>query len=149
MYDVIVVGTDGSATAAEAVRHAADLAQRFGASLHLVTGCHLVDAASLVGAAAASNYLTAPVDRGSPSAEVGHAKEQLESTAAPLRESGIDVSTWPVAAAPADAILDVATAQGAHLIVVGSRGMGRRILGSVPNSVAHHSPCTVMIVGTT
>jgi nucleotide-binding universal stress UspA family protein len=33
--------------------------------------------------------------------------------------------------------------------VVGNRGMERRILGSVPNSVAHKAACTVVLVKTT
>jgi nucleotide-binding universal stress UspA family protein len=36
----------------------------------------------------------------------------------------------------------------ADVIVVGSKGMHRRILGSVPNSVAHKAPCAVLIVKT-
>jgi nucleotide-binding universal stress UspA family protein len=37
MYDSIVVGTDGSDTAKEAVRQAAELAKTVGAKLHLVS----------------------------------------------------------------------------------------------------------------
>jgi len=53
---------------------------------------------------------------------------------------------------PADAILDVAEERGADLIVVGNRGMAgakRFLLGSVPNKVSHHAPCSVMIIRTT
>ena len=148
MYDVIVVGTDGSATAGDAVRHAADLARRLGARLHLVTGCDVVDAAKLVGPATASNYLDGSSSRSGVSPEGAAAQEMLAAVAEPLRSSGIDVSVWAVAGSPADAVLDVATAQGADLVVVGSRGMGRRILGSVPNSVAHKAACAVLIVKT-
>ena len=52
----------------------------------------------------------------------------------------------------ADAILDVAEEQRADLIVVGNRGMTgakRFLLGSVPNKVSHHAPCSVLIVRTT
>jgi len=35
------------------------------------------------------------------------------------------------------------------VIVVGNKGMQRRILGSVPNTVAHKADCSVMIVKTT
>jgi nucleotide-binding universal stress UspA family protein len=53
---------------------------------------------------------------------------------------------------PADAILDVAEEQKADLIVVGNKGMTgakRFLLGSVPNKVSHHAPCSVMIIRTT
>ena len=52
----------------------------------------------------------------------------------------------------ADAILDVAEETNADLIVVGNKGMTgakRFLLGSVPNKVSHHAPCSVMIVQTT
>ena len=52
--------------------------------------------------------------------------------------------------APADAICEVATRVDADLIVVGNKGMRgvRRVLGSVPNSVAHQAPCAVLIAFT-
>ena len=51
----------------------------------------------------------------------------------------------------ADAILDVAEEQRADLIVVGNKGMTgakRFLLGSVPNKISHHAPCSVLIVRT-
>ncbi len=53
---------------------------------------------------------------------------------------------------PADAILNVAEEANADLIVVGNKGMTgarRFLLGSVPNKVSHHAPCSVIIVRTT
>jgi len=52
----------------------------------------------------------------------------------------------------ADAIIDVAEEQRADLIVVGNKGMTgakRFLLGSVPNKVSHHAPCSVLVVRTT
>ena len=52
---------------------------------------------------------------------------------------------------PADALIGAAQDIGADLIVVGSRGMSgmrRFILGSVPNRVSHHCPCSLLIVDT-
>jgi nucleotide-binding universal stress UspA family protein len=45
----------------------------------------------------------------------------------------------------------VATQVKADVIVVGNKGMTglRRVLGSVPNSVAHQAPCAVLIAFTT
>src|SRR5258705_551445 len=48
-----------------------------------------------------------------------------------------------------EVICDVAESVSADLIVVGNRGMKRRFLGSVPNSIAHHAHCSVLIVHTT
>jgi nucleotide-binding universal stress UspA family protein len=64
------------------------------------------------------------------------------------RRHGADA---PTDAAPADAICEVATQVKADVIVVGNKGMTgvRRVLGSVPNSVAHQAPCAVLIAFTT
>ena len=62
-----------------------------------------------------------------------------------------DVHTHAREGDPADAILDVAEEQGSDLIVVGNKGMSgakRFLLGSVPNKVSHHAPCSVLIVRT-
>ena len=46
-------------------------------------------------------------------------------------------------------LVDVAEAVGADLLVIGNKGMERKVLGSVPNTVSHHAPCSVLIVKTT
>ena len=64
----------------------------------------------------------------------------------------VDVITHPREGEAADAILDVAEEQRADLIVVGNKGMTgakRFLLGSVPNKVSHHAPCSVLIIRTT
>src|SRR5262245_5461709 len=73
----------------------------------------------------------------------------LDAAAAQARKESIEVQTHPVEADPADAILNVAEQTGADLIVVGNKGMTgarRYLLGSVPNNVSHHAPCSVIIV---
>jgi nucleotide-binding universal stress UspA family protein len=50
---------------------------------------------------------------------------------------------------PAQALLSVADEQDADLIVVGARGLTgleRFLLGSVTSKLAHHAPCSLMIV---
>ena len=68
------------------------------------------------------------------------------------RRGGLTVDTYAREGDPADAILDVAEENNADLIVVGNKGMTgakRFLLGSVPNKVSHHAPCSVMIIRTT
>ena len=63
-----------------------------------------------------------------------------------------EVETFARQGDAADAILDVAEEQRADLIVVGNKGMTgakRFLLGSVPNKISHHAPCSVLIVRTT
>ena len=76
----------------------------------------------------------------------------LTDAKAVAEEAGVKVQEHARQGDPADAILDVAEEQGANLIVVGNRGMTgakRFLLGSVPNKVSHHAPCSVMIIRTT
>ena len=73
-------------------------------------------------------------------------------TAEQIGAAGVDVTTFAREGDPADAILDVAEERDAGLIVVGNKGMTgakRFLLGSVPNKVSHHAPCSVMIIRTT
>jgi nucleotide-binding universal stress UspA family protein len=80
------------------------------------------------------------------------AEEALRVAADGMRQAGVDVATYARQGDPADAILDVAEEQHADAIVVGNKGMSgasRFLLGSVPNKVSHHAPCTVVIIRTT
>ena len=68
------------------------------------------------------------------------------------REAGVPGNVYQRQGDSADAILDVAEEREADLIVVGNKGMTgakRFLLGSVPNQVSHHAPCSVMIIRTT
>ena len=68
------------------------------------------------------------------------------------RGAGVAAGTHARQGDPADAILDVAEESGADLVVVGNKGMTgakRFLLGSVPNKVSHHAPCSVLIIRTT
>jgi nucleotide-binding universal stress UspA family protein len=147
MFSSVVVGTDGSDTATQAVRQAVDMAKALGATLELV-----------------SAY--APVPEQRLRAERRDAPEEVQWAIHPRREveafltdaediargAGVSVSTHARQGDPADAILDVAEEQNADLVIVGNKGMTgakRFLLGSVPNKVSHHAPCSVLIVRTT
>jgi nucleotide-binding universal stress UspA family protein len=76
----------------------------------------------------------------------------LVDAAEVVRDAGVDVETYARQGDPADAILDVAEETDSDLIVVGNKGMTgakRFLLGSVPNKVSHHAPCSVLIIRTT
>ena len=81
-----------------------------------------------------------------------HEVEAALTDAADLaREAGVEVNTYARQGDPADAILDVAEESGADLIIVGNKGMTgakRFLLGSVPDKISHHAPCSVMIIRT-
>ena len=147
MFGSIVVGTDGSETASEAVRQAIDLASETGARREVV-----------------SAYAPVPVSRLKVESQEAptdvqwmiNAREDVEDTLASVvaqaAERDVKCSPHSRQGDPADAILDVAEETSADLIVVGNKGMTgakRFLLGSVPNKVSHHAPCSVLIIRTT
>ena len=76
----------------------------------------------------------------------------LKSACDVANEAGVETATYARQGDPADAILDVAEETKADLIVVGNKGMTgakRFLLGSVPNKISHHAPCSVLIIRTT
>jgi nucleotide-binding universal stress UspA family protein len=148
VFTRIVVGTDGSETAAEAVRQAVDLAKLAGATLSIVSAF-----APLPERKVKDQQRDAPADV---QYEIGPREDVnlvLDAAAADARKEGVEeVQTHPVEGDPAEAILAVAEETKADLIVVGNKGMTgarRFILGSVPNNISHHAPCSVIIVRTT
>jgi nucleotide-binding universal stress UspA family protein len=147
MFKSIVIGTDGSETAGEAVRQATSLAKELGAQVHVVSAYEPVATTRL---REESENVPADVEwMISPREDV---QAVLDTAAASIRDAGIEVETYPREGDPADAILDVAEEQKADLIVVGNKGMTgakRFLLGSVPNKVSHHAPCAVLIIRTT
>ena len=147
MYKSLVVGTDGSDTAKEAVRQATELAKALGAKVHLVSAYEPVSETRL-----REERIQVPEDL----QWMVNPREDVEATlreaAEGMEAAGVEVVTYAREGDPADAILDVAEEQNADLIVVGNKGMTgarRFLLGSVPNKVSHHAPCSVLIVRTT
>jgi nucleotide-binding universal stress UspA family protein len=138
----IAVGTDGSVTASEAVRAAAEMARRYGAKLVLLS--------------AFQEPGWAPRDHGSESVELQWAlspsarvREVLARTEQDLRSEGLDCSTLVDEGDPGDVLVRLAEECGADVLVIGNKGMRRRLLGSVPNTVTHKAPCSVFVVKTT
>jgi len=141
--NAIVVGTDGSETAARALHEAADLAKSTGAKLHIVSAYEPASGARVAGDTPerASWIVGADVQVDS----------VLDEAAGAMHAKGIEIETHARKGDPANALLDVASESGADLIVVGNKGMTgtkRFLLGSVPDKISHHAPCSVLIVRT-
>lgn len=143
MFKKIVVGADQSSTAAAAANTAMRLAALWGAELHIVTA-----------------YKADPGQRPSQdklpeefryTLSDNPADQLLEDLAARARAVSLEPVVHASTGEPAEALTSIATKEHADLIVVGNKGMKgvRRVLGSVPNDVAHHAPCSVLIVDTT
>jgi nucleotide-binding universal stress UspA family protein len=147
MFGSIVVGTDGSGTATQAVREAVDMAKATGATIELVSAYAPISESRL-----AAERRDAPEDVQwaiNPKQEV---ELSLSDAAELARSAGVEVNTHARQGDPADAILDVAEELKAGLVIVGNKGMTgakRFLLGSVPDKISHHAPCSVLIVRTT
>jgi nucleotide-binding universal stress UspA family protein len=144
MDDSIVVGTDGSDTAKQAVEEALRLAKALGGEVHVVSAFEPLRGARVHGAPEGAAKVWQPL----PDDQV---EGILSQAAAAVRLAGVPVTTHAVREDPADALIEVADKVGATMIVVGSKGMhgARRLaLGNVPNKVSHHARCNVLIVAT-
>jgi nucleotide-binding universal stress UspA family protein len=151
MFKTILVGTDGSEGAGKAVVAAAELAKtQPEATLHIVT---VQKPLSPTAMAASEMAAAAPI-----AAQMGweedirHELERTLHNAADIaqHEAKLPIETHARFGNPAEVLCEMAEEIGADVIVVGNRGMqgARRFLGSVPNSVAHHAPCSVLIIDT-
>jgi nucleotide-binding universal stress UspA family protein len=147
MFKRIVVGTDGSDTAASAVETAAELAKISKAKLEIVSAYEPIPQSRLreegEGISGDVAYAVNPRE---------DVQLVLDQAAAVAKKAKVDVVTHPREGDPADAILDVAEENDADLVMVGNKGMTgarRFLLGSVPNKISHHAPCDVWIVKTT
>ncbi|HZN14094.1 MAG TPA: universal stress protein [Acidimicrobiales bacterium] len=128
MFSAIVVGTDGSPTAARAVAHAAMLTKVSNAALYVVRA-----------------YRIGTHDEAERQEDV---ERDLHHDILALAGDGIEAEAYARVGPASDVILDLARWKEADLIVMGNGGThgARRILGSVSNSVSHHAPCTVLLV---
>jgi nucleotide-binding universal stress UspA family protein len=144
MLERIAVGTDGSETAEKAVDFAIDLAEKYGAALVIASSYKPVSETRL-----RDEQKEAPEDIQwsiNPMEDVNSALRAAEERA---RTRGLETTSEAREGDPADVLCGIAEQHGADLLVVGNRGMQRRVLGSVPNSVSHKAPCSVVIVKTT
>jgi ubiquinone biosynthesis protein len=132
MVQHILVATDGSPSATQAVQWAGEMSDRYQAGLLVL---RVLPPEHLVGreetdADALGQELSALAER--VAGARGHARLVFESD-------------------PSQAIVDVAAEEGVDLVVVGNVGMGGRrefLLGNIPNRVSHNAPCSVVIVNT-
>lgn len=139
MTQHVIVGTDGSESAREAIRTAARLAALLDSTLHLIC--------------AYEKFEVTTVREGGDEIHIATDLEALaiaESEAGRLADSGIRVIAEAAQGKPAEALIRAAHEHDANLIVVGNKrvqGMAR-LLGSIASSVAAKAPCDVYIAHT-
>jgi nucleotide-binding universal stress UspA family protein len=142
MISIVAVGTDGSETAGRAVDAAADLAERFGAPL-VVLGAYTREPSSMPRLSTAAPSLEWA------SNEAEHVERVLAAAEELVTARGISCKSAMGEGDPAEVLVNLAERHGADVLVVGNKGMHRRVLGSVPNTVTHKATCSVLVVKTT
>lgn len=123
-YRKILVGTDGSETAAVALLTGARVARSCRAEMQIVTAYEGTD----------------------------NTEPALSEAVLLAKQEGVEASSTSARGDPADVIIEQAESGGADLIVLGSKGMSsakRIMIGGVPDRVSHYSPCDFLIVRTT
>lgn len=138
MISTVAVGTDGSATADEAVKEAAEIARRFEARLVLLSAFE-----------DSGGEPAEDIEREWASSSSARVRSMLERTESELSAGGIECETRIDQGDPAEVIVRLAADCDADLLVIGNKGMERRVLGSVPNTVTHKAGCSVLVVKTT
>jgi nucleotide-binding universal stress UspA family protein len=137
----ILVGTDGSPAARDAVAFAVDLASEHGSELIIVHVVPLVD------------VFPPPtiyeVGEAFPHVPRAHDHELLQEAASMAAEQGVVAATALVPGSPVDEILSYSESHDADLVVVGSHGHGAVVSalhGSVARGVMHAARRSVLIV---
>jgi len=124
MYEHVLVGSDGSKTAAKAVDRAVEVAKASKARLTI--------------------FSAGPEDR---------ARAIVEAEAERHADSGVEIDTKTADREPSSALVDEAEGGAYDLLVLGNKGLtgARRFLplGSVPGKVSHHVNTSFLIVRTT
>jgi nucleotide-binding universal stress UspA family protein len=138
----VLVPIDGTEGSIRAVRFAADLAESAGASITLL---HVYDASAvaIMGMSALSG---AEVDDAIARVSAAFLEKARKEA---LVRAPLEVRTLSKVGHPSDEIVDLAEAEGADLIVVGSRGLSSfqgLLVGSVSDRVVHRAPCPVTVV---
>jgi nucleotide-binding universal stress UspA family protein len=142
MMSTIVVGVDGSVGSAEALKFAIAEARLRKAKLKVVTAWTLTYVAAPIG-------MMAPIDEALIPELQNNAKAVLDKAVADALgpEPDLVIEKAVLEGTPAQVLVDAA--QGADLLVVGTRGHGGftgLLLGSVSQQTAHHAPCPIVIV---
>lgn len=134
----IVVGVDDSVAGELAVRRALDYARRLAAQVDVAFVSHVPATvlAAMGGVPTISDDFAA--------AQRAAVWSRIDPIIAGTGARRVDLEGYPP-----DALIDLAAAENADLIIVGSRGRGHLaslLLGSTSHRVVNHAPCDVLVV---
>lgn len=140
MYDDILLPTDGSDGIEAATNHAGAIAERFDATVHVLS---VVDTRNRFESPASGLSAEAWKE-----AEGERADHAIETTVAALSET-LSVETAVVEGVPKTAILDYIDDEGMDMVVMGTHGrtgLDHYLIGSVAEKVVRRSPVPVVTV---
>jgi nucleotide-binding universal stress UspA family protein len=144
MFKKIAVATDGSDTADRAVEMALDIAERYNAQLLVLSAYEPVSSAQLEtereGAPEEIQWSINPTE---------YVDKTLADVAERAEARGLEVTSLARQGEPASVICQLASEHRADLLVIGNKGMQRRLFGSVPRSICQQAPCSVVLAKTT
>ena len=144
MVQTVAVGTDGSGTADKAVEFAIDMAARYEARIVFISAYVPVRESRL-----SREARDAPGTCSGRSTRPRTSTRRCASARSAPRQKGLRWASEAREGDPAKILVELAESNDADVLVIGNKGMQRKLLGSVPNSVSHNAPCSVMIVKTT
>jgi nucleotide-binding universal stress UspA family protein len=144
MFKTIAVGTDGTETADKAVEVALDIAERYGARLVVLSAYTPVSVKQLEQERA---QLPEEVQWSVHGARCVDAI--LDRALYRARARGLECEAVARQGEPAEVLCALAAEHDIDLLVIGNKGMNRRVFGSVPRSVCQHAPCSVVVAKTT
>lgn len=139
VYDAIVLPTDGSDAAADAADHAASLADRYGAVVHVLSVVELPQSAD-PGRAAESDRVRPKHDE---------RREAARRLAERLEDDGVAVEVGVELGSPSRVILEYAADVDADLVVMSTHarsGVKRFLYGSVTERVIQDGTVPVLAV---
>lgn len=145
MYDRILLPTDASAGMDQAIEHAIDAAERYGATIHIL---YIVDT-DTYGSYSGDEYVHE--FEGLESALEQAGEEAIEEVVSAADAAGIETKSIIRHGIPHEEILAYADEADVDLTVIGSKnrpGEYRRLLGSVAERVARMSERPVSVVKT-
>ncbi len=138
MYDNILVPTDGSGTAADAIDHAIELASTYDATVHAL---YVVDTAAYGSIEVGADVFVDALEQ--------EGNDAVEEVAEKGDAAGVTVEGVVEHGSPAHTIVEYADDHDVDLIVMGThgrRGIDRVILGSVAGRVVRVADVPVMVV---
>ena len=161
-YNKVLVGTDGSPTAMQALDIACDLGAKLGTKVFVVCAYEPPTERELDQMRSdpddpVAQWSAGKSTSGTPEefrwriAGTSQAEDVLDRASDHAQKRGVEAEVRAVKGSPAEVLISVAEEEDCDLIAIGNVGMAgakRFMLGNVPHRISHHAPTDVLIIRT-